>query len=241
MQRSRGKNEISGDVVPARFGDIDLRAASRDGYDVDWPSLMKRSVRSTRAREKNDWRGSTVQNRPSQYGWFVLPPFNFRCLDFHSASRLQQGWRALSADRLRSVDASRMKGIPACHFLRRVHHRIAMWARFSRLLVCPAAEGRGQRDLDLRTERARKKCLSWGENGPRRRSGLHRPQNQAGGRSVQPRQWWWLRLALDTGAYYAEFESRYWPETELRFQRTLGRQSLRIHLYGESAAGICRN
>ena len=66
----------------ARFGEIDLRVASLDGYDVDWPlSYEEISPYYTRV-EKMIGVASTVQNRPSNPDGSYLPQFNFRCLDF---------------------------------------------------------------------------------------------------------------------------------------------------------------
>lgn len=65
----------------ARFGDIDFRAASLDGYDVDW-SITYEEVAPYYSRvERMIGVSSSVQNRPSNPDGEYLPPFNFRCLD----------------------------------------------------------------------------------------------------------------------------------------------------------------
>jgi choline dehydrogenase-like flavoprotein len=62
----------------ARFGDIDFLAASRDGYDVDWPITYQEIAPYYSRVERMIGVASTVQNRPSNPDGEYLPPFNFR-------------------------------------------------------------------------------------------------------------------------------------------------------------------
>ena len=58
----------------ARFGDIDFKCASLDGYDVDWPvTYEEMSPYYTRVEEMIGV-ASTVQNRPSNPDGHYLPP-----------------------------------------------------------------------------------------------------------------------------------------------------------------------
>ena len=90
----------------ARFGEIDLRAASLDGYDIDWPVTYEEINPFYTRVEKMIGVASTVQNRPSNPDGSYLPPFKFRCLDFILAGGLQESWRALFARSLRTTYAA---------------------------------------------------------------------------------------------------------------------------------------
>ena len=66
----------------ARFGEIDFKAATRDGYDVDWPITYEEIAPYYSRVEKMIGVASTVQGRASNPDGEYLPPMNFRCIDW---------------------------------------------------------------------------------------------------------------------------------------------------------------
>src|SRR5713226_1761653 len=100
----------------ARFGDIDFKAATLDGYDADWPVTYAEMAPYYTRVEKMIGVASTVQNRPSNPDGVYLPPFNFRCLDMI----LQKGCERVGVpylpDRLAQLTVAH-EGHPACHYL----------------------------------------------------------------------------------------------------------------------------
>jgi choline dehydrogenase-like flavoprotein len=97
------------------FGDIDFRAASLDGYDVDWPITYGEIAPYYSRVERMIGVSSTVQNRPSNPDGEYLPPFNFRCLDHI----LQKGAEKIGVpylpDRIAQLTENH-EGHPACHY-----------------------------------------------------------------------------------------------------------------------------
>src|SRR5882762_5300366 len=99
----------------ARFADIDLRAASLDGYDVDWPLTYEEIAHYYSRVERMIGVSSSVQNRPSNPDGEYLPPFSFRCLDHI----LQKGAEKIGVpylhDRISQLTENHA-GFPQCHF-----------------------------------------------------------------------------------------------------------------------------
>jgi len=99
----------------ARFGDIDFRAATLDGHDVDWPITYAEIAPYYSRTERMVGVSSTVQNRPSNPDGEYLPPFNFRCLD----RILQAGAEKIGVpylpDRISQLTKDH-EGHPACHY-----------------------------------------------------------------------------------------------------------------------------
>lgn len=75
-----GKANFWGRSSP-RFGDIDFRAASLDGVDVDWPITYEEIAPYYSRIERYVGVASTVQGRPANPDGEYLPPMRFRCLD----------------------------------------------------------------------------------------------------------------------------------------------------------------
>lgn len=99
----------------ARFGDIDFRAASLDGYDVDWPLRYEEIDPFYTRVEKMIGVASTVQNRPSNPDGTYLPPFNFRCLDFILEAGCKKVGVPYLPDRCAQLTQPH-EGHPACHY-----------------------------------------------------------------------------------------------------------------------------
>jgi choline dehydrogenase-like flavoprotein len=216
----------------ARFGDIDFRAASLDGYGVDWPvSYADIAPYYTRV-EKMIGVASTVQNRPSNPDGVYLPPFNFRCLDWI----LQAGAEKVSVpylpDRCAQLTVPH-NGHPKCHFCGECTTGCDVGAFFSTpWFLLPSAEA--TKKLELRTDALAKNILT-NENG--RAAGvayIDRATKQE--REVYA---WAVVVAascIESARIMLNSKSRQWPNGIANSSGQLGR-NLCDHLYGESARG----
>ena len=97
----------------ARMGDIDFRAATLDGFDVDWPvSYAEIDPYYTRV-EKLIGVASTVQNRPSNPDGHYLPPMRTRSFSFAPVSSLAMAATMSNPARAaRSASSSWARGKP---------------------------------------------------------------------------------------------------------------------------------
>ena len=112
----------------ARFGDIDFKAASLDGYDVDWPVTYDEIAPYYTRVEKMIGVASTVQNRPSNPDGIYLPPLNFPMLRQDSSEgRGQKGRRALFTGSNRATHRS-ARGASRVPLLRRLYKLAVKWA-----------------------------------------------------------------------------------------------------------------
>ena len=146
----------------ARFADIDFRAASRDGYDVDWPITYDEIAPYYSRVERMIGVASTVQNRPSNPDGEYLPPMNFRCID----RILESGSRKIGIpylpDRIAQLTVAHA-GQPKCHYCANCTDGCDTGSFFSTpWFFLPGAEKSG--NLDLRTNALCKNILV-DENG----------------------------------------------------------------------------
>jgi choline dehydrogenase-like flavoprotein len=99
----------------ARFADIDFRASSLDGVDVDWPVSYDEIAPYYSRVEKMIGVSSSVQNRPSNPDGEYLPAFKYRCLD----KILEAGCNKIGIpylpDRIAQLNQDH-NGFPKCHF-----------------------------------------------------------------------------------------------------------------------------
>jgi choline dehydrogenase-like flavoprotein len=99
----------------ARMSQIDFKAASRDGFDVDWPVRYEEIAPYYSRVERMIGVASTIQNRPSNPDGEYLPPLKLRCLDYI----LQKGCAKVGVpylpDRLAQLTVAH-RGHPACHY-----------------------------------------------------------------------------------------------------------------------------
>ncbi|MBV8809311.1 MAG: GMC family oxidoreductase [Acidobacteriaceae bacterium] len=146
----------------ARFSQIDFRAASRDGYDIDWPVTYEEIAPYYTRVERMIGVASTVQNRPSNPDGDYLPPMNFRCLDHI----LQAGARKVGVPYLPDRIAQLTKplhGHPPCHFCANCTEGCDTGSFFSTpWFFLPDAEKSG--NLEMRTNALAKNILV-DENG----------------------------------------------------------------------------
>lgn len=99
----------------ARFGDIDFKAASLDGFDVDWPVTSEEIGPYYSRVERMIGVASTVQNRPSNPDGEYLPPFQFRCFDWILKGACDQMGIPYLPDRCAQLTVQH-NGHPACHY-----------------------------------------------------------------------------------------------------------------------------
>src|ERR1700682_3417991 len=66
----------------ARFAEMDFKAASLDGHDVDWPITYDEIAPYYSRIERTIGVASSIQNRPSNPDGEYLPPFNFTSVDW---------------------------------------------------------------------------------------------------------------------------------------------------------------
>ena len=146
----------------ARFAEIDFRAASRDGYDVDWPVTYDEIAPYYSRVERMIGVASTVQNRPSNPDGEYLPPINFRCADRIVESGARKIGVPYLPDRIAQLTVAH-NGHPACHYCGNCTEGCDVGAFFSTpWFFLPAAEKSGH--LDLRTNALAKNILT-NENG----------------------------------------------------------------------------
>ncbi len=68
------RTRVTRSICTCRMGDIDFKAASHDGFDVDWPVSNQEIAAHLQPRGKDDRRRESVQNRPSNPDGEYLPP-----------------------------------------------------------------------------------------------------------------------------------------------------------------------
>jgi choline dehydrogenase-like flavoprotein len=216
----------------ARFGDIDFRAASLDGYDVDWPLTYEEIAPYYSRAERMIGVSSSVQNRPSNPDGEYLPPFNFRCLDHI----LQKGAEKIGVpylhDRIAQLTENH-EGFPQCHFCGACTFGCDTGSFFSSSWrFVPKAEA--TKNLELRTEAMAKNILV-DENGMAKGVAyIDRKTKQdveVYGRAVVV-----AASCVESTRIMLNSKSRQWPNGIANTSGQLGK-NLCDHLYGESARG----
>jgi choline dehydrogenase-like flavoprotein len=216
----------------ARFGDIDLRAASLDGYDVDWPVTYDEINPFYTRVEKMIGVASTVQNRPSNPDGSYLPPFKFRCLDFILEAGCNKVGVPYLPDRCAQLTQPH-EGHPACHFCGECTTGCDVGAFFSTpYFLLPKAEA--TKNLELRTNALAKNVLV-DENG--HAVGVAyvdrntKQEVEVYGRAVVV-----AASCVESARIMLNSKSRHWPNGVANSSGQVGR-NLCDHLYGESARG----
>jgi choline dehydrogenase-like flavoprotein len=216
----------------ARFGDVDFKAASLDGYDADWPVTYDEMAPYYTRVEKMIGVASTVQNRPSNPDGTYLPPFNFRCFD----RILQKGCEKVGVpylpDRIAQLTEAH-EGHPACHYCGDCTFGCEVGAFFSSpWFLLPVAEASG--NLELRTNAVVNNILV-DANG--HASGVayidreSRREYEVQGRAVVV-----AASCIESARIMLNSKSRHWPTGIANSSGQLGR-NLCDHLYATTARG----
>lgn len=216
----------------ARFGDIDFRAASLDGFDVDWPVTYEEIAPYYSRVERYMGVASTVQRRPSNPDGEYLAPMPFRCLD----RILQKGAERVGVpylpDRIAQLTRPH-NGHPACHYCGDCSSGCDTGSFFSPpWFTLPDAERTG--NLELRTN-AIARHITVDRNG--RATGVAYVERDTKREAeVRARTVVLAASCLETARIMLNSRSRQWPTGIANASGQLGR-NLCDHLYGTSASG----
>ena len=216
----------------ARFGDIDFRAASRDGYDVDWPITYEEIAPFYTRVERMIGVASTVQNRPSNPDGEYLPPMNFRCGD----RILESGARKIGIpylpDRIAQLTTPHA-GHPACHYCGNCTEGCDIGAFFSTpWFFLPDAEKSG--NLELRTNALAKNILV--DSDGKAAGVAYVDRNTGQEIEVHSRAVIVAASCVESARILLNSKSRHWPTGIANSSGQLGR-NLCDHLYGTCGYG----
>jgi choline dehydrogenase-like flavoprotein len=226
-----GKANFWGRSSP-RFGDIDFRAASLDGVDVDWPITYEEIAPYYARVERYMGVASTVQGRPSNPDGEFLPPMAFRCLDHILKAGADKVGVPYLPDRIAQLTRPHGRH-PACHYCGECGSGCDTGSFFSPTwFSIPDAERTG--NLELRTnaivrhvlvdDRGHASGVAYVERDSKREVEVH-------ARAVVL-----AASCLETAHIMLNSTSRYWPEGIANGSGQLGR-NLCDHLYGSAAFG----
>ncbi|MGI8785150.1 MAG: GMC oxidoreductase [Acidobacteriota bacterium] len=216
----------------ARFGDIDFKAASLDGFDVDWPVSYQEIAPYYSRVERYMGVASTVQNRPSNPDGEYLPPMKYRCLDHILAGAAEKMAIPYLPDRIAQLTVAH-NGHPACHFCASCSSGCEIGAFFSPPWFT-LADAQKTGNLELRTN-AIASHVTVNRDG--RASGVAYVDRDTGRQvNVRARAVVVAASCLETTRILLNSRSRHWPTGIANSSGELGR-NLCDHLYGASAYG----
>ena len=98
-----------------RFGDIDFKAASLDGFGEDWPVDYAEIAPWFSKAERYMGVASTIQNRPSNPDGEYLPQMPWRCIDFIIQKAAEKIGVPYLPDRCAQLTVAH-NDHPACHY-----------------------------------------------------------------------------------------------------------------------------
>jgi choline dehydrogenase-like flavoprotein len=216
----------------ARFSEIDFRAATRDGYDVDWPITYVEIAPYYSRVERMIGVASTVQNRPSNPDGDYLPPMNFRCMDWILHSGAQKIGVPYLPDRIAQLTRPHA-GHPACHFCANCTEGCDTGSFFSTpWFFLPGDEKTG--NLDLRTNALAKNILVDANGRAAGVAYIDRTTRQE--IEVYARNVVVAASCVESARILLNSKSRHWPAGIANSSGQAGR-NLCDHLYGTTARG----
>ena len=216
----------------ARFSDIDFKAASRDGYDVDWPITYDEIAPYYSRVERMIGVASTVQGRWTNPDGEYLPPMNFRCIDRILESGAKKIGIPYLPDRIAQLTRSLGKH-PACHYCANCTEGCDTGSFFSTpWFLLPDAEKSG--NLEIRTNALARNILT-DENG--HAAGVAyvdrntKQEVEVYGKAVVV-----AASCVESARILLNSKSRHWPAGIANSSGQVGR-NLCDHLYGTTARG----
>lgn len=217
----------------ARFGDIDFRAASRDGVDIDWPVDYAQIAPYFSRAERYMGVASTVQGRASNPDGDYLPPFPLRCFN----RILQTGAERLGIpylpDRCAQLTVAH-NGHPPCHYCGGCSGGCDAGSFFSPTwFTLPDAERTGK--LEMRTNALAKAVLV--DDAGQAAGVLYVDRDTRSEIEARARVVVLAASCLETAHIMLNSKSRHWPTGIANSSGQLGR-NLCDHLYGTPGEGF---
>jgi choline dehydrogenase-like flavoprotein len=215
-----------------RFGDIDFKAASLDGFDVDWPVDYAEMDPYFARAEKYVGVASTVQNRPSNPDGVYLPPFPFRCIDYIMQKGAEKAGVPYLPDRSAQLTLPH-NGHPPCHYCGNCSSGCDTGSFFSPTwFTLPEAEKTG--NLELRTNAHARNVLVDEDGQASGLAYIDRTTRQEV--EVYAPVVVLAASCVETAHIMLNSQSRHWPAGIANSSGQLGR-NLCDHLYGTPVYG----
>ena len=216
----------------ARMGDIDFKAASLDGVDVDWPVTYDEIAPFYSRVEKMIGVASTRQNRASNPDGDYLPPINFRYLDYLLKAGATKAGVPYLPDRIAQLTQS-LEDHPACHYCGNCTNGCDVGAFFSTpYFFLPSARATGK--LTLRTNAVAREVLVDDQGHATGVAYVDRVTHQE--LEVYAKAIVVAASTVSTAHILLNSRSRQWPTGIANSSGQLGR-NLCDHLYGTSGRG----
>ena len=216
----------------ARMGDIDFKAASRDGFDVDWPVTYDELAPYYTRVETLIGVASTIQGRPSNPDGKYLPPIRFRCMDHIIEAGAKKSGVPYLPDRIAQLTEP-LGEHPACHYCGNCTEGCDVGAFFSSpYFLLPKAQQTG--NLELRTNAIAREVLMNAEgraHGVAYVDRLTRQEVEVYAKAVVL-----AASCISTAQILLNSRSSRWPKGAANSSGQVGR-NLCDHLYGTSGHG----
>ena len=216
----------------ARYGDIDFKAASLDGFGEDWPVDYAEIAPWFTKAERYMGVASTIQNRPSNPDGEYLPPIPWRCLDYIIEKAAKKIGVPYLPDRCAQLTMAH-NGHPACHYCGNCSRGCDVGAFFSPTwFTIPDAEKTGKMTLltdalvrhVIVDEKGMAKGVAYVERSSKREV------------SVYSKVVVLAASCVETAHIMLNSKSRHWPEGIANSSGELGK-NLCDHLYGSPGYG----
>ena len=216
----------------ARMGDIDFKAASRDGFDVDWPVTYDELAPYYTRVETLIGVASTIQGRPSNPDGRYLPPIRFRCMDHIIEAGAKKSGVPYLPDRIAQLTEP-LGEHPACHYCGNCTEGCDVGAFFSSpYFLLPKAQQTG--NLELRTNAIAREVLMNAEGRARGVAYVDRSTRQEV--EVYAKAVVLAASCISTAQILLNSRSSRWPQGAANSSGQVGR-NLCDHLYGTSGHG----